>query len=206
MKKLLLVAALSVATTSVFAQASNFEGFSAGLSISAVGNNTKVSDNSGYSFTLGKDNVIPGIDLSYSKAIDSKMLIGFGLTYDLAKSKSGEIAGGGDTIGLEAKNHYSVYVQPQYLLNNTTAVFGKLGYHQMKGSISGDYAANFTSEKYNGFGYGVGIKTFIDKNLFVQVEGQIVDFKQKSFDYGGGDVVSYKPKSTAGIITLGYKF
>ncbi len=205
MKKKLLAVCLAVATSSVFAQASNFEGFSAGLSIGAVGVDTKVSSNDGYGFNLGKSNVIPGIDLSYTQAIDSKMLVGVGVTYDLAKSKSGEITGDG-TIGLEAKNHYSVYVQPQYLLNNTTAIFAKLGYHQMKGSISGDFASSFTSEKYNGFGYGIGVKTFIDKNLFVQVEGQIVDFKQKSFDYGGGEVVSYKPKSSAGIVTLGYKF
>ncbi len=211
MKKLLLIAAMSAATTTpVFAQASNFEGFSAGLGLAAVGVSTKVSesyDGDSYGLSLGKDNVIPGVDLSYTKAIDSKLLVGFGVTYDLAKSKSGEFnLGEGGSIGLEAKNHYSVYVQPQYLLNNTTAVFAKLGYHQMKGSISGDYAAAFTSEKYNGIGYGVGIKTFIDKNLFVQVEGQIVDFKQKSFDYGDGYIVSYKPKSTAGIVTLGYKF
>jgi len=206
MKKLLLVAALSVATTSVFAQTSQFEGFSAGLSIGAVGNNTKASDNEGYSFTLGEDKIIPGIDLSYTTAIDSKMLIGVGFTYDLAKSKSGQISGGDSDISLEGKSHYSVYVQPQYLLNNSTSIFGKLGYHQMKGKITGTFESNFTTEKYSGFGYGVGIKTFIDKNLFVQVEGQIIDFKQKSFDYGDGYTVSYKPKSTAGIVTLGYKF
>jgi outer membrane immunogenic protein len=205
MKKKLLALTLALSATTAFAQPSNFEGFSAGVSIGAVGVDTKVSSNDGYGFNLGESNIIPGIDLSYSMTIDKQMLIGFGFTYDLTKSKSGEITGDG-SIGLETKDHYSVYVQPQYLLNNTTAVFGKLGYHKIKGAISGSYAASFTSESFTGIGYGVGIKTFIDKNLFIQVEGQIVDFKKKSFDYGGGEVVSYKPKSSAGIITLGYKF
>jgi opacity protein-like surface antigen len=205
MKMKLLTLTLALSATTVFAQPSNFEGFSAGVSIGAVGVDTKVSDNEGYGFNLGESNIIPGVDLSYSMPLDKQMLIGFGFTYDLAKSKSGEITGDG-SIGLETKDHYSVYVQPQYLLNNTTAVFGKLGYHKIKGTISGSYATNFTSENFTGIGYGVGIKTFIDKNLFIQVEGQIVDFKKKSFDYGGGEVVSYKPKSSAGIVTLGYKF
>jgi len=207
MKKKLLALTVALSATTVFAQPSNFEGFSAGLSIGAVGVDTKVSSNGGYGFNLGENNIIPGVDFSYSMALDKQMLIGFGFTYDLAKSKSGEITYDGlGTLGLETKDHYSVYVQPQYLLNNSTAVFGKLGYHKIKGSISGTYAANFTSENYTGIGYGVGVKTFIDKNLFIQAEGQIVDFKKKSFDYGGGEVVSYKPKSSAGIITLGYKF
>lgn len=205
MKKKLLALTLALSATTVFAQSSNFEGFSAGVSISAVGVDTKVSSNEGYGFNLGENNIIPGVDLSYSMPLGKQTLVGFGFTYDLAKSKSGEITGDG-SIGLETKDHYSVYVQPQYLLNNTTAVFGKLGYHKIKGTISGTYAANFTSENFTGIGYGVGIKTFIDKNLFIQVEGQIVDFKKKSFDYGGGEVISYKPKSSAGIITLGYKF
>lgn len=206
MKKKLLALSLAMSATTAFAQASSFEGVSVGFGISAVGTNTKVSDNEGAGFTLGKDTVVPSIDLSYTKAVDAKFLVGVGVTYDLSKTKSGELGAYGETIGLEGKNHYSVYVQPQYLLNNSTAIFAKLGYHQMKGSITGDYAANFTSEKYNGVGYGVGIKSFIDKNLFVQVEGQIVDFKQKSFDYGDGYIVSYKPKASAGIITIGYKF
>jgi hypothetical protein len=57
MKKKLLAVCLAVATSSVFAQASNFEGFSAGLSIGAVGVDTKVSSNDGYGFNLGKSNV-----------------------------------------------------------------------------------------------------------------------------------------------------
>jgi len=205
MKMKLLALTLALSATTAFAQPSNFEGFSAGVSISAVGVDTGVSSNQGIGFNLGENNVIPAVDLSYSMPIDKQMLVGFGFTYDLAKSKSGEITGDG-SIGLETKDHYSVYVQPQYLLNNTTSVFGKLGYHKIKGAISGSYAANFTTSNFNGIGYGVGIKTFIDKNLFIQVEGQIVDFKKKSEDYGDGEVVSYKPKSSAGIITLGYKF
>jgi opacity protein-like surface antigen len=206
MKKKLLALTLALSATTAFAQPSNFEGFSAGVSIGAVGVDTKVSSNDGYGFNLGESNIIPGIDLSYSMTIDKQMLIGFGFTYDLAKSKSGQVnVAGLGSIGLEAKDHYSVYVQPQYLLNNTTAVFGKLGYHKTKGTISGDFAANFTSESITGIGFGFGVKTFINNNLFIQAEGQVVNYKEKSFDFAGA-AVSYKPKSSAGIVTLGYKF
>lgn len=206
MKKKLLALTLALSATTVFAQSSNFEGFSAGVSIAAVGVDTNLRITENFSFNIGESNITPGVDLSYSMAVDKQMLIGFGFTYDLAKSKSGQVnVTGLGSIGLEAKDHYSVYVQPQYLLNNTTAVFGKLGYHKTKGTISGDFAANFTSESITGIGFGFGVKTFIDKNLFIQAEGQVVNYKEKSFDFAGA-AVSYKPKSSAGIVTLGYKF
>ncbi len=217
MKKLLLVAALSVATTSVFAQAKNFEGPSAALTVSTVGANTnyKSSDADGsFGFDAGKTTLVSGVDFSYATAIDSNWLIGVGITYDLNKTKSGtftfdDTPSGGDSgsLSLTTKNHYSLYVQPTYAVNNSTALFAKLGYHKLKGVIDGvsNGDAASVSSNFNGIGYGVGVKTFINKNLFVQAEAQLVDYKKKSFTEDGM-TESYKIKSTAGIVSVGYKF
>jgi opacity protein-like surface antigen len=212
MKKLLLLAALSVATTSVFAQAKNFEGPSAALSFAAVGVDTKFSyadaDGANGSTSFGKTSFVTGLDLSYAKAIDSNWLMGFGITYDLNKTKAGEFSDSDDqgtsSLSIKAKNHYSVYVQPTYALNNSTALFAKVGYHSMKGEMTYTDGSS-DSEKFKGIGYGFGVKTFVNKNLFIQAEAQIVDFKNKSFSDEDGSW-GYKVKSNAGIISVGYKF
>jgi opacity protein-like surface antigen len=220
MKKLLLVAALSVATTSVFAQAKNFEGPSAALTIGAVGADTQYNENDvAYDSTAklnsGKTSLVSGLDLSYAKAVDANWLIGFGITYDFTKTKSGEFSSteGAESasLSISGKNHYSIYVQPTYALNDSTALFVKLGYHSLKGVIEGTWTDGVDSEsgsqtaKFKGIGYGFGVKTFINKNLYIQAEAQIVDYKKKTFteeDYSE----SYKVKSNAGIISVGYKF
>lgn len=221
MKKLLLVAALSVATTSVFAQAKNFEGPSAALTIGAVGADTQynendIADDSTTKLNSGKTSLVSGLDLSYAKAVDANWLIGFGITYDFTKTKSGEFSStnGAESgsLSISGKNHYSIYVQPTYALNNSTAIFAKLGYHSLKGVVEGSYddglnpvESGSVSAKFKGIGYGVGVKTYINKNLYIQAEAQIVDYKKKTFtevDYSE----SYKIKSNAGIISVGYKF
>ena len=215
MKKILLVAALSVATSTAFAQAKNFEGPSAALAFGATGINSNISstDNAGSSsIDSGKTNLISGLDFSYAKAVDANWLLGFGVTYDLSKSKSGTFAyddGPTDvgSISLSGKNHYSVYFQPTYALNNTTALFAKVGYHSIKGTITavgdeGNYSAGRT---FTGVGYGVGVKTFLNKNIYVQAEAQLVDFGKKS-ETDGDDTQTVKIKSTAGILSIGYKF
>ncbi len=207
MKKTLLALSLVAATQTAFAQASNFEGLSIGLGLAAVGVDTKYQDTDDFNLKVGQTNVIPVIDLSYAYAVDSKFLVGVGATYDLKDAKSGS-ASVPDyaSITLKAKSHYSIYVQPTYLMTNNTALFAKVGYHSMKGTaeIVCDDCTN-DSLKFKGIGYGAGIKTFLDKNIFVQAEIQVVDYKKKSL--ADDDFTwSYKPKSTAGILSVGYKF
>ncbi len=212
MKKTAIALAMMATATLVQAQSKEFEGFSAGLGISAVGANTKITGDSGSTIDLGKTTIVPVLDFSYSYALDNKWLLGVGVSYDLGKTKSGDarFVDGSDveTINFKGKDHYSVYLQPTYALTNTTAVFAKLGYHSIKGTetytstVDGDYSA---SSRYKGMGYGVGVKTFIDKNLYIQAEAQIVDFKSKTFTDDAGSV-SYKVKSNAGIVSIGYKF
>ncbi len=201
MKKKLLAVCLAVATSSVFAQSSNFTGLTTGLGVGFVGASLDVGvEGEGSIFKNGQTNVIPSIDIGYHTAIDNNFVLGVGFTYDLAKTKMGSIAeayeGG---LQFKGKDHYSIYVQPTYVLSNTTAVFAKLGYHHTKGvaEIGGESG----SLKFKGFGYGAGVKVNLDKNLYLQAEAQIIDFDSKT-DEG----ITFKPKTAAGILSIGYKF
>jgi opacity protein-like surface antigen len=202
--KLNQIAAASVlaviVSTPAFADTSNFEGFSAALGLSFNGGNTKLSVE-GDSIDLGKNSQVGVVDLNYGFAMDKSFVLGTGIALDLGKSKLGEIGFDEGTLSLKTKNHYSIYVQPTWVLNKSTGIFVKLGYNHTKGTATfGDESG---SAKFKGTRYGVGIKTFVDNNLFVQVEAGMANFKSKSFDEGD---LTIKPKMTRATVSVGYRF
>jgi opacity protein-like surface antigen len=210
-------------------------------------------------------NLIPSIDISYSATLFSKFLLGFGGRYDLAKHKSGDLSadtttssvlnrieinvGAGedetrftrnDIRNLESynityKDHNSLYVMPTYLVNDSTGIFAKAGYHQQKSTLNykniqtlsntnvttqdeevGDsnlgplYANNtFTtngSRNIKGWGYGLGLKKLLTNNLFLQFEVEYVDYKSQSVVGTDGTIYKFEPESLSGTINIGYKF
>jgi opacity protein-like surface antigen len=256
----------SVATTPALSQTKNFAGPSIAIGGTAISTqtNTKVSDElNSTSADFGKaQNLIPSIDLSYSAAISNKFLLGFGVRYDLAKNKSGtvnsdfttnDVINGSEdndsdttyflsdirnieSYNISYKDHYAAYIMPTYLVNNSTGVFAKLGYHKQKGSlnylntqtvnasnpsvveaaedptgttparyVSGEFTAS-GSKNFEGWGYGLGLKTLLTDNLFLQIEAEFIDYKSKSITGTDDLVYNFKPESLAGTISVGYKF
>ena len=237
-----------------------------GTAISTQTNvNATDSDANYVTANFGKaQNLIPSIDLSYAASVSDKFLLGFGVRYDLGKNKSGTVnsdittsdvyngkTDGGDgedlttnlddirnveTYNISYKDHYALYVMPTYLVNNSTGIFAKFGYHKQKGSLnykniqtvsegstiveeglgtgeSGVDAlyenATYTasgSKNFEGWGYGLGLKTLLTDNLFLQVEAEFIDYKSKSVTGTDDIVYKFKPESLSGTISIGYKF
>ena len=177
------------AATNVFAQTKNFVGASLGVSYASAGGSVKIDD--GDAVEVGANDNVFGLDFLYGVQADNKFVVGFGATYDLTNQDMG--SGGGYT--LKAKDHYSIYVAPTYVLNENSALFLKAGYHKVKGELGG------YSENFSGWGYGAGMKFMLDKNLYVQAELQRVNYGSET---GGG--ASIEPTSSAGIISIGHKF
>ena len=248
----------SVATLPAHSQTKKFEGLSIGLGGTAIGNNTNISaadvDANSVAVDFGKTNLVPYIDASYSFALNNNWLFGFGARYDLGKNKSGDINsnvvsndifnGVGDvdgdnvladirnieTYSIKYKDHQSIYLMPIYLVNNSSAIFAKLGYHEQKGSISyknvQTVTNNFTgddeaidgdadyvdgtitasgSKKFKGYGYGVGFKTLLTDNLYMQLDAEMIDYDKETVR-DGDYTFGFKPKSVNASISLGYKF
>ena len=177
-------------------------GFYAGLGLGAVGANfsttTIVSKTK-----VGQNNTVGMIDVGYAAPINPNWGIGLGATLDMNETKSGEVEPGNFRVRI--KDHYSVYVQPYLNLTPSTAVFGKLGYHAMKGDVSDlTYARSNT---YHGIGYGLGVKSMMNRNIYLQAEATWVDYDSRTF-FGTKSKIDfdYAFKSTAGVVTLGYQF
>ncbi len=88
---------------------------------------------------------------------------------------------------------------PGYLANDKTLLYAKIGYHKMKGTISGEGGSE--SLKFSGVGFGAGVKVALTQNVHVYAEAQRVNYSAKKYD---GE--TYKPSSTIGALGFAYKF
>lgn len=199
MNKLLLVAALSVATSSAFAQTAKFEGASVIGNISQMTTSTKLSADETQMDGLGKSATAVSIGADYGIKLDSKAVVLLGATYNITKPEMLSFNdGNGTSFEFKQKNAYSLYVAPGYAVSENALIYGKLSYNKTKVEASGDIVGD---QSFNGMGYGVGTRIFVDKNLFVNLEWHQINFgSETALD------AQWKPKATVGSIGIGYKF
>ena len=247
-KKLLISTALVslIISSATHAQTTNFVGPSVALSGSYVGGSSEFKTGEVFSEASGGDgvdsklgdqtNVIPGVDLNYGFAMGNNFVLGIGATYDFSKTKTGGFTSNyfiNDedatfTIDSNLKDHYSLYIQPTYVINKDSAMFAKVGRHYAKSSVKSAGGFNFggvtvgllgddktVSKNIEGWGFGLGLKTFLTSNLFVQFEGGIVEYDKINLPFSLVDVESgivldntgsHKIKTTNAMVSLGYKF
>ena len=211
----------TTAATPALSQSKNFAGPSVSF---GAGYNTyqqplKYTDDGTPSETLtiggSKENFIGVFDLSYGLDVSSNSILSFGINYNFNNSKADvfDFTDGTDDLKItgKLKDQYAFYIQPAYALSNNTAIFGKLSYNFAKASYTlsanGDSATG--SEDIEGWGYGAGIKTFIDKNLYFQIEGNLIDYKKAGSTElvdGVNYTISSEPKSLSALVSIGYKF
>jgi hypothetical protein len=218
-KIIALMISLIAMPTFAFSQAKNFAGPSLAASGAFISNNFKANYNdgidTGHIADIGENDIAYGLDLAYSIPVDNNFLIGLGITYGLNEADAGKVLG---VLNFKADNYKSIYIQPTYAFNNAFAGFVKLGYHELdgKGTLTSNLDVSTTggidtllagslSKKFNGVGYGFGLKGLINQNIYLQAEVQFVDYDSE----GGGSAASaasFAPETVSGIISVGYKF
>jgi opacity protein-like surface antigen len=143
---------------------------------------------------IGKTKAIGRIDANYLKSINSNFLIGLGATYDLTNIKYKANTFGDDNynevsgdspVNVKLDKHYSIYLQPTYVIREGTAVFGKFGYHSVNASFQDTYNTHYSGEgptkfRLSGLGLGLGLQTFVTDNAFIKVEGNYITYNNKS--------------------------
>lgn len=227
MKKILIIATVfSILSFKALANSENFSGPAVSLGLGAIGYNSEINYHSSggvqpnnSNSQLGEVNAVGVLGLSYLKTINKKWLIGTGVTYDLNQARTGTSENIVDDVGsfsatTKSKHHYSLYIQPTYALNESTALFAKVGYHSTRITINDDGGQilgsfNKTSKDLNGVGYGFGIMAFINKNVFIKTEMEFVNYQRTHISYPNSTNhgnLTYKLTSAAGIVSLGYRF
>jgi outer membrane immunogenic protein len=197
--KLLVASLMTVAATGAFAQAKNFEGFTAGVNVSSVGGTSTLKGAEG-SADLGQQSVVPGVELGYNFAASKEIVLGLTATYDFADSKLGQSSDADGNFNVKGQNRMSINFKPGYVISPSTMVYATVGYNSMTGKLT-DSVLGSTTKTYTGVGYGLGVAVMATKNVFVKAEVQQVNFGSQS-----SDGTSVQPNLTVGTIGVGYKF
>lgn len=204
MKKIffaLTIASNLFATGFATAGTEDFTGPSVGVNLNMQSMSTKIAGTinaTAISGTFGESSTGASLKAAYGLAISDKSVISVGGTYSLVDVKSGTFAAGASTVKLLGKSAWTIYLEPGVLVGTNTLLYGKAGYASVKGETEGVVTTPLT---FNGYTYGVGIRTMIDKNLFVEVEALQYTFNSKVFSG-----ITYEPSGTQANIGLGYKF
>ncbi len=195
MKKLIIAAALGtlLMAPQVFAQAGNFRGFSAGLTLNVAETKTEDVFKGVSKSATDTDNNI-ALQLQYNMALNDVFVLGLGGTANLGDLKAGKIG----TSQIKEKEAYSLYVAPGYAFNNNWLGYGKLSYLNANLDNGGGGSVKFDE----GYGYGLGLQVLFTKNWFGQAEYMINQYADRT--PSAGETV--KLKSGIYALTAGYKF
>jgi opacity protein-like surface antigen len=201
MKKIFF--ALSIAsslfvTGQAVAGTENFEGASVGIDMN-LNSATNKFVSGATSISFGESSVGGTLKAAYGLKVADKTVISLGGTYSLSDLKAGTVISGGTTTSIKGKNLWAIYLEPGLTVTDSTLVYVKAGYASMKGEVSQNAVS--VSTDFNGYMYGAGIRTMIDKNLYFQVEALQLSLNSKNFSG-----VTVEPSGTAANIGLGYKF
>jgi hypothetical protein len=211
MNKILKLSAIALLASSVSAMAQKTGasiavfGAIAGAEVNASG---ATSTNSGTgSGSVGKVTGIGGFDIGYNFNPN----IAIGATYIPVDAKLGTGTVDGGSVSGKLKDHYTVYLEPAFVVNKDSSVYARIQYAHADLTLSGATGSN----KLEGWGAGIGLKTFLNANTFIRAEANYTEYDKISgtnVTTSGGvegsttTTVSGTPYLAQGIISIGYQF
>lgn len=201
MQKPLVVTACAVvlAMPHAWAQSERFSGWSLGANLNATTTWTEFTGG-GSSAKMSDSAQNLSLQAAYGLTLGHHGVLSFGLTYGLGELKAGSTTAGGRNVEFRLKDLYSVYLEPGYAISPNWLAYAKLGYYGVRAgeeSVDGVTA----SKTFGGLGYGLGVRTMLDRNLYLQIEYTQADYNRKTPDFG-----TYRPMTATGSIGLGLKF
>lgn len=201
MKKIIMAMAAAAALISpqAYSQMRNFDGPSLGVNLN-IANASNEFSVGGASFKNSDTSQTANLQAAYGFAASDSFVLGVGLTYGPGDIKAGSATTGGVGYELKAKDLYSLYVEPGFLVANSTLAYGKVSYQGMKGETRLSTGATL-SDNFTGTGYGAGIRTMLGSNLYLQAELEQIGYSERS-----NSGLTSKPTATMGSVGLGYRF
>jgi len=103
------------------------------------------------------------------------------ITQSSLKAKAdGAASTGTNSVSATVEDHYTVYLQPGFMINDSTTVYGTIGFSNatVNGkSVSLTHTDINKSQDLDGTVLGAGMKTVKDNGLFIKL-----DYKETSYD------------------------
>ena len=155
------------------------------------------------------------VSFNYGLPITNRTVIDLGASY-----VAGKLTGAGiDYFGYGGEGPrldkmYSLYVAPNLLLTDNTAIFAKISYNRANGSAvvydGSDYRVS--SKTISGLGIGAGVTTYLTKDIYLKAEIERVNYGSDRYtvqDYEDATITydqNYSAKSNNASISIGVKF
>ncbi len=197
MNALLKTSLLGLALVSTASMAGNFAGPEAGVSVTMNGASSLVDNknSNNYDGNYGQQSI--GVKLhggyGFDMGNDTVVLVGFG--YNPTEIKSGSL----QSSTTQIKNSWSLSVAPGMMLNDKSLAYVKLSYEAGKFNVKSSNSSE--NHSISGFGYGVGLRTEINKTTFLETEIKHVNYKKFTED---SDNIT--PSATVGSVGVVFKF
>jgi hypothetical protein len=192
----------------------SFSGLSVGINGQFKSTTAKVKAGDYGIDGLGQQNFITNLQADYEFRIDNKWGVLLGATIDFNDNDLLNARGARQarldgvrtydtirTVSATEKNHYSLFVAPTYRLSSDTSGYLKLAYHNSKIEHSNNFNYSQGTKSLHGYGVGIGVRSYLTKNIFANLEIQRIMYSDDSFflsNLGTG--------STVGSFGLGYSF
>ena len=199
--KLLLTTALvtcSFSAASAQVSNKNFVGPSVEVGIQFKNLDSSVDDEGTPAIFNNDSNTLGRLAFNYGLPTSNKLVV----TSGKSKASTSDYVG---TANAVYDNMYALYVAPTYVVNDTTAIFAKASYNSASArtSFTSSYGDSLFSDKktIDGFGYGVGITTFVSKDVFLKAELEKINYGNTDFDGS-----ALKSRETNATIAVGIKF
>ena len=199
--------------------AKNFEGFTVQFgtgyqSLKSKTSNILINGVSGVTSSGTTLNEVPAVlGAGYTFALTDQYLLGVDVEYDVLKSKDGQtnlffnnallVNQGSKT---KSKNRMSVLLSPGYAVNDTTAIFAKVGYFKLSTSCTNDDGTACADGSANGYSLGGAARFLVNKNVYLFAGASYIKANDKDAVRAGG--VSFKSKTDgySADFGVGYKF
>jgi opacity protein-like surface antigen len=210
--KLLLTSALVACSFSVAnAQISNKNFVGPSIEVGIQSSNLIIHDlEEEFSNEVPSDTKALGkVSFNYGLPITNRTVIDLGASYVAGKLTAG--------LGYDAPKldkMYSLYVAPNLLLTDNTAIFAKISYNRANGTTAVyDGLDNRDSSKtISGLGIGAGVTTYLTKDIYLKAEIERVNYGSDRYtvkDYEDATIThdeNYSAKSNNASISIGVKF
>ena len=193
MNTLFKTSLLCITLVSTASMASNFSGPEAGISVAMNSGTTTskiIKDND---TTLGGSSLGFRLHGGYGFDIGNDAVVLLGLDYNPTDVAAGKIL----DESVKIKNSWSLSAAPGMLLNDKTLAYLKISYEA--GKLGGSSGSD--EESISGVGYGVGLRTEINKTTFLQTE-----IKQVNYNKVTSVGANYTSSATVGSAGVVFKF
>jgi len=148
------------------------------------------------------------VSFNYGLPITNRTVIDLGASYVAGTLNAG--------LGYYAPNlnkMYSLYVAPNLLLTDNTAIFAKISYNRANGSAVVYDGLDYrdSSKTISGLGIGAGVTTYLTKDIYLKAEIERVNYGSdkysvKVYNEDATYDDSYSAKSNNASISIGVKF